>query len=75
MLEIPIKLLPLTLSILTAIRIGTKMPVLNCIKKVAALNVMHYILSHDYRSNILVIFSKTDIFKNIVSKRFVNNLL
>ena len=51
------------------------MPVLNYIKKVAALNVMHYILSHDYRSNILVIFSKTDIFKNIVSKRFVNNLL
>ena len=51
------------------------MPVLNCIKKVAALNVMHYILSHDYRSNILVIFSKTDIFKNIVSKRFVYNLL
>ena len=44
------------------------MPVLNCIKKVAALNVMHYILSHDYRSNILVIFSKTDIFKILYLK-------
>ena len=31
-------------------------------EKVAALNVMHYILSHDYRVKILVILSKITIF-------------
>ena len=40
------------------------MPVLNY-DKIAALNVVHYNLSHDYRSKILAIFSKTTIFKNI----------
>ena len=46
---------------------GTKM-----YEKVALHNVVHY---NGDPSKLLVIFSKTAIFKNNISERFVNNLL